>query len=50
MRRFLKDQSGSTAIEYALIAGFVAVAIVAVLGAVGTELVKPFEKVKNGFN
>ena len=38
LRRFLKDQSGVTAIEYGLIASLIAVAIVASLIAVGTDL------------
>jgi pilus assembly protein Flp/PilA len=34
----LKEDSGATAIEYALIAGFVSIAIVAGATAVGTSL------------
>jgi pilus assembly protein Flp/PilA len=36
--RFLKDQSGATAIEYGLIAALVAVVIVTAVGAMGTKL------------
>jgi pilus assembly protein Flp/PilA len=36
--RFLNDQSGVTAIEYGLIAGLVAVVIIAALQLVGTNL------------
>ena len=36
--RFVKDESGATAIEYGLIAGLVSVVIIAVLGLLGTEL------------
>lgn len=36
--RFLKDESGATAIEYGLIAAIVSVAIIAALQLVGTEL------------
>ena len=35
--RFVKDESGATAIEYGLIAALVAVAIIAGMTAVGTE-------------
>ena len=35
--RFLKDQSGATAIEYGLIATGIAVAIVATVQALGTN-------------
>ena len=37
-QRFLKDESGATAIEYGLIAGFVAIAIVAALTTMGGNL------------
>jgi pilus assembly protein Flp/PilA len=40
--RFLKDQSGATAIEYGLIAAGISVAIVAVVQTLGTELNKTF--------
>jgi len=36
--RFLTDQSGATAIEYALIAAGISLAIVAVVGGLGTAL------------
>jgi pilus assembly protein Flp/PilA len=36
--RFLQDEEGSSAIEYALIAGLVAVAIVVALTALGTDI------------
>jgi pilus assembly protein Flp/PilA len=43
--RFLKDQSGATAIEYGLIAALVAVVLVVALGAMGTKLSGTFDKV-----
>jgi pilus assembly protein Flp/PilA len=36
--RFLKDESGATALEYGLIAAGIAVAIITTLNAVGPEL------------
>lgn len=36
--RFMKDESGVTAIEYGLIAALVAVGIIAALNVLGTEL------------
>jgi pilus assembly protein Flp/PilA len=36
--RFLKDESGATAIEYGLIAALIALAIMAGAGAVGSSL------------
>ena len=43
--RFLKDESGATAIEYGLIAALVAVVLVTALTAMGTKLTGTFEKV-----
>ena len=40
--RFLKDESGATAIEYGLIAALIAVAIIAGVGALGTQLDSSF--------
>ena len=42
--RFVKDESGATAIEYGLIAGFVSIAIIAGLTAMKPEL----ERIFNG--
>ena len=36
--RFLKDQSGATAIEYGLIAAGISLAIIAVVNGLGTNL------------
>jgi len=43
--RFLKDESGATAIEYGLIAALVAVVLVGALTAVGQKLSGTFGKV-----
>ena len=43
LRKFLRDKSGATAIEYSLIAGFIALAIIAAVGSTGQRLVQPFE-------
>ena len=43
--RFLKDESGATAIEYGLIAALVAVVLVTALTAVGTNLTSLFNTV-----
>jgi pilus assembly protein Flp/PilA len=45
--RFMKDESGATAIEYGLIAALIAVAIAAVLPALGTKLQGTFNTVSN---
>ena len=36
--RFVKDESGATAIEYGLIAAGISVAIIAVVNGIGTNL------------
>jgi pilus assembly protein Flp/PilA len=38
VKRFAKDESGATAIEYGLIAAGISVAIIAVVQGVGTNL------------
>jgi len=43
--RFLKDESGATAIEYGLIAAPIAVTIIAALQAVSDELTSLFGRV-----
>jgi pilus assembly protein Flp/PilA len=43
--RFLKDNSGATSIEYALIAGGISIVIVAAVNSLGTTLNKTFENV-----
>ena len=43
--RLIQDESGATAIEYGLIAGLVAVAIIAALSALGTSLSDLFDYV-----
>ena len=44
-RRFVKDDSGATAIEYGLIAALVSVAIIIVLGSLGNNLETTFNSV-----
>lgn len=45
VRRFVKDDSGATAIEYGLIAACIAVAIIAAVQGVGTALNTTFSTV-----
>jgi pilus assembly protein Flp/PilA len=44
-RRFLRDESAATAIEYALIASLIALVIVTAVTAIGTKLSIPFAAV-----
>ena len=45
--RFMKDESGATAIEYGLIAALVAVAIATVLPLLGGKLQNTFQNVSD---
>ncbi|MCB1511394.1 MAG: Flp family type IVb pilin [Hyphomicrobiaceae bacterium] len=49
LKAFAEDRRGVTSIEYALIAAFIAIAIIVAVGDVGNKLVNIFNNVKNGF-
>jgi pilus assembly protein Flp/PilA len=48
--RFVRDESGATAIEYGLIAALISVVIIAVLGSIGTNLNTKFNSVATGLS
>ena len=48
--RFLRDDSGATAIEYGLIAAGISVAIIATVTSLGGKLVTTFTKVSTALN
>ncbi len=48
--RFMKDESGATAIEYGLIAALIAVALITGAGAVGTAINDNFNTVADELN
>jgi pilus assembly protein Flp/PilA len=50
LKAFLRDESGATAIEYGLIAAGISVAIITVVGGLGTKLDSTFTSVKNALN
>lgn len=43
--RFIKDESGATAIEYGIIAAGIAVVIIGAVGIAGTELKGTFDAI-----
>jgi len=43
--RFVKDESGVTAMEYGMIAALIAVAILTALGTIGTQLNTTFTNI-----
>jgi pilus assembly protein Flp/PilA len=47
LNRFVADQSGATAIEYGLIAGLIAVVIIAGVTTLGTRLNAKFTTISN---
>ncbi len=47
---FIGNESGATAIEYALIASFIAVAIIAAVTTVGQKVTNVFTEVGNALN
>jgi pilus assembly protein Flp/PilA len=46
LARFAKDESGATAIEYGLIAAGISIAIIVVVGTLGTSLNTTFTSVQ----
>jgi len=47
LKAFVSDQSGATAIEYALIASLIAVFLIASLSALGTRLGAEFNEISS---
>ena len=50
LSRFVRDESGVTAIEYGLIAGLIAVVIIVAVTTVGTNLTSMFTTVGTALN
>jgi pilus assembly protein Flp/PilA len=50
LKRFLNDEVGATSIEYALIAGLIALAIIASLTLISSSLQGKFTSVAAAFN
>jgi pilus assembly protein Flp/PilA len=48
--RFVRNESGATAIEYALIASGISITIVALVSAIGTTLTNTFTGVNTKLN
>ena len=47
-RKLMRDDSGGEVLEYALIAGLIVVAAIAVIGAVGTKVLARWNSVDSG--
>ncbi len=50
LKRFSTDESGATAIEYGLIAGLIAVVIIAAITTVGSNLANKFNVVASNLS
>lgn len=48
--KFIRNESGATAIEYGLIAGLIAVAIITALTFTGSQVAKQFNTIANHLN
>ena len=48
--RFLKDDSGATAIEYGLLAGLISLAIITAVTQLGTDLGAMFGRISTAIN
>ena len=46
--RFLKDESGATAVEYGLIVALIAAAIITLVGTLGDQIQAAFQRVSDG--
>jgi pilus assembly protein Flp/PilA len=50
LKKFVRDESGATAIEYGLIASLIAVVIIAAVTTVGNKLNTTFTEVSNNLH
>ena len=50
LRAFLKDEGGSTAIEYALISAGIGIAILSSVNALGTAISGKFNSIRTSLN
>jgi pilus assembly protein Flp/PilA len=46
--RFVRNESGATAIEYGLIAGLISVVIIGVVSTIGQDLLRHFNAIDDG--
>ena len=50
IQRFLKDETGATAVEYGLIAAGISIAIIVALKGVGTQLTATFSTMSSEYS
>jgi Flp pilus assembly pilin Flp len=49
LKKLVKDEQGGEVLEYALIAGLIVVAAIAVIGSVGGKVLAQWKSLDNGF-
>jgi pilus assembly protein Flp/PilA len=50
LRKFLRDESGATAIEYGLLASLIAITIIVAVSALGNKLTGTFNEVTSNLH
>jgi Flp pilus assembly pilin Flp len=50
LKKLAKDEQGGEVLEYALIAGLIVVAAIAVIGSVGSKVLAQWQSLDTGFN
>jgi pilus assembly protein Flp/PilA len=50
LSKFANDETGATAVEYGLIAMLISVAVIAILGGVGSSLTTTFTSINNALS
>ena len=50
LKSLLKDESGATAVEYALVIGLVSIAIITAAQGLGTSVTNAFDNISNELN
>lgn len=50
LKRFVKEESGATMVEYAILVALVSVAAIAVILLIGPEITDAFQTVVDAFN
>jgi Flp pilus assembly pilin Flp len=48
LKKLVKDENGGEVLEYALIAGLIVIAAIAVIGSVGTKVLARWTSLNNG--
>ena len=50
IQKFLKDESGATMVEYAILVALISVAAIAIIAIIGGQIKDAFQKVQDGLD